>query len=158
MNARIPFDPQYVQSIGKAVYFFAYYEWIIIYVIEQFSPGFVNEYSRDRKMTSGHVAKRLKKVLLEGSTMAAEIRSALDTCCDEFVSLIPRRNALIHAHPITDTPTGEQILNFQGRVSEAIADMKWTSDKVERFAMDVSEASTIASSLFELVQSRTRQC
>ena len=158
MNTRIPFDPQYVQSVGKAVYFFAYYEWIIIYVIEQFSPGFVNEYSRNRKMTSGHVAKRLKKVLHEGTAMAAEIRSALDTCCDEFDSLIPRRNALIHAHPITDTPTGAQILNFQSGISEAIADMKWSGDSVERFAFDVSEASTKASALFELIQSRARQC
>lgn len=158
MNTRIPFDPQYVQSIGKAVYFFAYYEWIIIYVIEQLCPGFVTEYSRDRKMTSGHVAQRFKKALNEGSAIATEIEPALDACYDEFASLIPRRNALIHAHPITDTPTGAQILNFQSGLSEVIADMKWNSDAVERFALDVSRASTTASSLLEQLLCRTRQC
>ena len=158
MNARIPFDPQYVQSIGKAVYFFAYYEWTIIYVIERLCPGFVKEYSRDRKMTSGQVAERFKRELRKGTAVVSELRPGLDTCYDEFASLIPRRNALIHAHPITDTPAGAQILNFQGGLSEAIADMKWNSDAVECFIMDVSRASTKASTLLEQFPPRTRQC
>lgn len=158
MKPGIPHDPQYVQCIGRAVYFFAYYEWIIIYVIEELCPGFVEEYSRGRKMTSGQVAQRLERVLNRAPAIDAEIRSALDSCCDEFASLIPRRNALIHAHPITDTPSGDQILNFQGRHSNTISDLKWSRNEVDSFAMEVSEASIKASSLFEQLQCRTSPC
>ena len=147
MNTTVPFDLHYVQSIGKAVYFFAYYEWTMIYIIDRLRPGFVAEYSRGSKMSSGKVRKRFKRVLREKTVMVAENKPALDICYDEFASLIRRRNALIHAHPITDTPTGEQILNYQGPVSQAIADMKWDSDAVERFAMDVDRANVKASAL-----------
>ena len=93
-----------------------------------------------------------------GTAVVADNKAALDICYDEFDSLIPRRNALIHAHPITDTPTGAQILNYQGSVSQAIADMKWDNDAVERFTMDVSGASTKASALLTQLPRRTPQC
>ena len=95
---------------------------------------------------------------MKGSAIPTEIESALDACSDEFASLIPRRNALIHAHPITDTPTGAQILNFQSGLSEVIADMKWNSEAVERFALDVSRASTKARTLLEQLPCQTGQC
>ena len=155
---RIPLDPDYVQLVGTAVYAFSYYEWIIIYIIDGMTPGFVSEYSRDRKMTSRQVAEELERVMRGGAAVVADNKAALDICYDEFASLIPRRNALIHAHPITDTPTGAQILNYQGPVSQAIADMKWGNDAVERFTMDVSGASTKASALLAQLPRRTPQC
>ena len=157
MNMGIPLDPDYVQLVGTAVYAFSYYEWIIIYIIDGMTPGFVSEYSRDRKMTSRQVAEELGRVMRGGTAVVADNKAALDICYDEFASLIPRRNALIHAHPITDTPTGAQILNYQGPVSQAIADMKWGNDAVERFTMDVSGASTKASALLAQLPSRTPQ-
>ncbi len=41
MQNRVPFDPNYTALVGTAVYVFAYYEWAVIYLIQQFKPGFV---------------------------------------------------------------------------------------------------------------------
>ena len=57
MSTRVPFAEEYVISLGKAVYFFSYYEWIVIYIIDYLQRGFIAEYSRgERPMTSGHVS------------------------------------------------------------------------------------------------------
>ena len=148
MSIRIPFDPDYVQLVGTAVYVFSYYEWTIIYVIERLNPGFVSEYSRERKMTSGAVSSRLEKILSEDATNAVqENRRSLRICADEFASLIPRRNALIHAHPITDGTSGAQLLKFQSMPSESIADLKWNITEIEQFIAKIDKASVGASAL-----------
>ena len=151
MNVRVPFDPDYIRLVGTAVYVFAYYEWTIIYIIELLSPGFVSEYSRQKKMTSGHVEKRLEA--LSKAPGAREVDAdALVRCSTDFSSLVPRRNALIHAHPITDAPTGAQLLNFQSLPSAPITDMKWTADAVKQFTRDVDEAAVRAGCLFDALR------
>ena len=148
MSIRIPFDPDYVQLVGTAVYVFSYYEWTIIYVVERLNPGFVSEYSRKRKMTSGAVSNRLKEILSEDATNAVqENQRSLRICTDEFASLIPRRNALIHAHPMTDGTSGAQLLNFQSMPSESIADLKWNITEIEQFIAKIDKASARASAL-----------
>lgn len=62
-TTRTPIDDQYVCLVGKAVYLFAYYEWTIIYIIEQLEKGFVGEYSRGKPMTSGKVSYRFGNVI-----------------------------------------------------------------------------------------------
>jgi hypothetical protein len=59
----VPIDNQYAALIGKAAYVFAYYEWIIIWIIDYLEAGFVNSYSREHSMTSGGVQKRLQDVI-----------------------------------------------------------------------------------------------
>ena len=146
MNVRIPFDPEYIRLVGTAVYVFSYYEWTIIYIIERLSPGFVSEYSREKKMTSGHVKKRLDALSKDPGAREVDA-DALVRCSTDFSSLVPRRNALIHAHPITDSPSGDQLLNFQSMASAQITDMKWTADAVECFISDVDEAAIRAGRL-----------
>ena len=65
MNTRVPFDADYVKLLGRAVYLFSYYEWIIIYIMERLQPGFLAEYSREHKrgMTSGQVRDRFEKAV-----------------------------------------------------------------------------------------------
>ena len=106
---RVPFDPNYVALVGKAVYVFAYYEWAVIYLMEQFERGFVARYCRKEIMTSGKVKKKLQSILDDPATVYTEVSSTeLRNCCDRFGKLIDKQNALIHAHLITDAD-GSQI-------------------------------------------------
>ena len=131
MGTRVPHDPNYTALVGKAVYFFAYYEWAMIYLIEQFKPGFVRRYARGKPMTSGKVRDALQAVLADlATTYAAVSMTDLQACLDEFTKLIKRRNALIHAHPITDHD-GAQVLNYQASPDSALPDMKWPAQEVE---------------------------
>ena len=123
-TTRVPVDDQYAALVGKAVYVFAYYEWTIIWIIEHLEAGFVSSYSRGNPMTSGGVQKRLHGVINNPLTNFAKIsRQELQACCDTFGSLIVKRNALIHAHPRTDTE-GAQILAYQTKLSKPLPDMK----------------------------------
>ena len=149
VKVRVPLDDDYTALVGKAVYVFSYYEWTIIYIIEALSPGFVSEYSREHSLTSGAVCGRLRKLVDDGAKPETSDAGELETCLDEFSSLIPRRNALIHAHPITNQPDGAQILNFQGPTSHLISDMKWDSGAVETFIRDVDNAAVRAGALFD---------
>lgn len=147
MNYRIPFDDDYVEEVGKAVYMFAYYEWAIIYLVERLQPGFVRAYCRGRRrMTSGTVRKRFGNALdsYTGSHGVDEAR--LEECYQKFDSLIPKRNALIHAHPITGV-NRSQILNYQGNPSQLISDMKWEHSQIEEFMKEIDEAACEANEL-----------
>ena len=148
MNVRVPVDPHYAKLVGTAVYVFAYYEWIVVYIIERRSQGFLAEYSRVKKMPSGQVAGRFK-ALSENLGAQDPDADGLERCSAEFSSLVPRRNALIHAHPMTDAPGGSQLLNFQSRPSAQIADMKWTADAVKEFVRAVDEAAVRAGRLLD---------
>ena len=151
MNVRVPFDPDYTRLVGTAVYVFSYYEWTIIYIIERLNPGFVSEYSRQKKMTSGHVKRRIEA--LSKALGAHEVDAdALVRCSADFSSLVPRRNALMHAHPITDGPWGDQILNFQSMASAEITEMKWTADAVTEFIRAVDEAAVQAGRLLDALR------
>jgi hypothetical protein len=86
--------------------------------------GFVSSYSRGNPMTSGVVQKRLQDVINNPLTNFVKIlRQELQACCDTFGSLIIKHNALIHAHPYTDTD-GSQILAYQTKSSKPLPDMK----------------------------------
>lgn len=64
----VPHDPQYTALVGTAVYVFAYYEWAIIYLIQQYKPEFVARYCREAPMTSGGVKKALEAILSDPQT------------------------------------------------------------------------------------------
>ena len=125
MATRVPYDPSYTALVGAAVYVFAYYEWAVIYLIQQFKPGFVARYCRGGPMTSAQVKRELQTILDDKATIYTHVsRAELVACRNRFALLIDKRNALIHAHPITDTD-GSKILNYQTRVDRPLPDMKW---------------------------------
>ena len=99
MKIRVPFDENYVSQIGKAIYLFSYYEWTIIYLVEQLQPGFVKKYSREKTMTSNDILKKFKSALELASNDFDGNKAELKDCSNEFARLIPKRNALVHAHP-----------------------------------------------------------
>jgi hypothetical protein len=77
-------------------------------------------------MTSGQVRKELEKILSNADTVYTSVsRDELQAVCSTFSALIDRRNALIHAHPITDSD-GSQILNYQASIHRPLSDMKWS--------------------------------
>lgn len=103
IDTRIPYDPAYTTLVGTAVYVFSYYEWTMIYLIQRFKPGFVAQYCRGAVMTSGNVKKELKAVVDSADTDYTVVsEEELRGCLNEFARLIDKRNALIHAHPMTD--------------------------------------------------------
>ena len=145
MKTRVPFDKNYVALVGTAVYVFSYYEWAIIYIIERLKSGFVAEYCRGTAMSSGKVLKRFNEALQHADDHNAG-KSALECCSKEFADLIKKRNALIHAHPITNID-GAQILNYQANPSKSISDMKWTNNEIERFIKEIDIAACRAGKL-----------
>ncbi|MGC1817102.1 MAG: hypothetical protein WA900_05555 [Casimicrobiaceae bacterium] len=144
---RVPYDSKYTALVGTAVYVFAYYEWAVIYLIQQFKPGFVARYCRGAPMTSGAVKKELEAVVADHqTTYTAVTRAEVEACVEEFAHLIDKRNALIHAHPITDHD-GSQILNYQARVDRPLPDMKWPVAEVEAAIGEFDKAACSANDL-----------
>ncbi len=118
-TTRVPVDASYAALVGKAVYVFAYYEWTIIWILEFLHPGFLGRYCRGDPMTSGNVRQELQRVIDDPTTEFTGItKQSLQDCCAEFEHLIVRRNALIHAHPCTDTD-GSQILAYQTKTTKS---------------------------------------
>ena len=151
MKTRIPFDEIYVKLIGQAVYTFSYYEWQIIYLVEQLQPGFVKAYSRPcgkPPMASYRVFEAFEAALKEAPSDFDGNKEAFKACMNKFKNLIPRRNALIHAHPITDI-NGAQVLNYQSALSKPISDLKWDEKEISNFIKAVDEAVCQASKVFD---------
>src|SRR3546814_9400565 len=120
MHTRVPHDSDNVHLIGTAVYFFAYYGWAVIYLIQQYKDGFVSKYSREATMTSRAVCDELDSILADDRRSYDVVaKNELQACRDEFDCLVHKRNALIHAHPITDQD-GSQILSYQGRAGRPL--------------------------------------
>ncbi len=135
--------------VGKAVYIFAYYEWTIIWINEFLENGFVQEYSREKTMTSGAVKSRFEKTIKSIGTIPNDVtKQELQNCLEHFSELIIKRNALIHAHPITDVD-GSQILSYQTQPTKPLPDMKWPSLEVENMISEVDEIGCEASSLLD---------
>ncbi len=154
-TTRAPLDDTYVALVGKAVYVFAYYEWTLIYIIEYLRNGFVGEYSRGKQLTLGNVRDELQNTInnLPSSFQNVSI-SDLQKICDDFEQLIIKRNALIHAHPITDTD-GAQILAYQTKVTKPLPDMKWPKTKVASILTAFDAAACRAGSFLEHLRRRT---
>jgi len=148
-TTRVPVDDQYAALLGKAVYVFAYYEWNIIWIMELLDNGFVHKYSRMDSMTSGKVEKEFLKLIDDRARIFTKVsKSDLQVCHQKFQSLILKRNALIHAHPITDVD-GSQILNFQTKPSKPIPDMKWSKNEVKEVIEEFDRAAVSAGEVLE---------
>jgi len=90
---------------------------------------------------SGAVKIRLQEVIDDNQTSFAKVsKQELQVCCDVFDNLIVKRNALIHAHPSTDTD-GAQILAYQTDTSRRLPDMKWPKEEVEKIISEIDVAA-----------------
>jgi hypothetical protein len=151
-STRVPVDDSYAGLVGKAVYVFAYYEWTIIWIIEKLRGGFVAKYSRGSPMTSGAVRQELQSVIGDPATDFSKLaKKDLQNCCDEFDRLIIKRNALIHAHPCTDSD-GSQILAYQTKTTRPLPDMRWPRAEVEAIIGEFDRAACGAGALFDKIR------
>jgi hypothetical protein len=148
-STRVPVDDVYVQKVGKAIYIFAYYEWTIIWIIEKLDQGFVNEVCREKVLTSGQIAIRFKKAIKSKNSQLVKVLSdELDECCALFEELVVKRNALVHAHPCSDT-NGDQILNYQTKATKPLPDIKWPTNELENIIQEFDSAVCLASGLLD---------
>lgn len=153
-STRIPVNDNYAALVGKAVYVFAYYEWTIIYIIEKLEVGFASEYSRPKKgvYTSGIVKKKLEDTIKSTMLPIKGVdKQMLDKCLSTFNDLIEKRNALIHAHPIT-AKDGSQILSYQAKSSKPISDKIWPINEVEKLIVDIDNAAVEAGLILDLIR------
>lgn len=148
--SKIPFETDYVLNLGETVYKFSYYEWIIIYIVEILNPGFVKDYSRAKSpMTSGAVKNKFEQAIESTDfTEFAVAKHEMMQCFGEFKQLVEKRNALIHAHPIS-YKTGAQILAYQGNLSKVISDYTWTNENITALNQEIESASERVSEIFE---------
>ena len=152
MLTRIPIDPNYATALGKAVYAFAYYEWAIIYLIEHIEVGFVAMYSRGKPMTSGGVKKAFDKAIENPLAVFSVLsKCEMEKCRDTFAGLVEIRNALIHAHPGTDS-NGSQILFYQASLLKTFSDVKWPEQVVTEALKKFDEAAVEAGMLLDRVR------
>ncbi|URX62065.1 hypothetical protein KR767_18770 [Luteibacter anthropi] len=154
---RVPVDAEYAALVGRATYVFSYYEWTVIYIIEQLSPGFLTEYSRGGKaMMSGIVLGHMDRAINALSTGIGDVTiEELRAVQAQFATLKDQRNALIHAHPATDVD-GSQILIHQKSHPKALPDMKWPLSEVKHLVSAFDKAAVDVSPVLErLMQAKT---
>jgi hypothetical protein len=148
-TTRVPVDESYVALVGKAAYLFAYYERTIICIIELLRSGFVNEYSRGKAMTSGMVKEQFISTIDNLPATFQKVAVAdLREVRGEFDRLIVKRNALIQAHPITDSD-GSRILTYQTSATKPLPDMKWPKTQVESIIVAFDLAACQAGSILD---------
>ena len=105
-------------------------------------------------MVSGEVKRELEKILDNPQTTYTLVTKAeLDISCKNLTDLIVKRNALIHAHPVTDHD-GSQILSYQTNLDRKLTDMKWPVAEVETAIAEFDQA---ACSVNELLHRLLRQ-
>lgn len=134
-NFRIPADDAYTAMLGRAVYNFTYYEWVVVWTIEKIQPGYLSHYSQEGP-TAGHVASKFKAVVV-----GADARLA--ACAAAFDALRKERDKLLHAHPYT-AANGVQQLGYRGRHPSA----EWPLAEVEKAALAFDDAACELNSLF----------
>lgn len=92
-------------------------------------------------MTSGQVKEALQAVIDNPATRFSKVtKQELESCCGGFEELIVKRNALIHAHPCTDSD-GSQILAYQTKTTRSLPDMKWSKHEVEAIVAEFDNAA-----------------
>ena len=69
------------------------------------------------------------------------------------MQLINKRNALIHAHPITDED-GSQILSYQSKPGKSISDMIWQSSEVDDLIQEIDKAAVEAGAILDKLRSK----
>lgn len=95
----MPTDPDYFESLGRAIYRWAQMEWAIVYLAEEIhSEG--RKAHRSASMTSVLVARQLRSALGDTNVSDSAYTDA-KAISDEYEDLIRRRNEIVHAHPAT---------------------------------------------------------
>lgn len=146
MNIRIPYNEEFTNKLGLALYVFAYYEGTIIDILSFIDHEFRLEYYRKSSLTSGQLKNRFENYLSDN----LEIVGLLE-CYENFKNSIDLRNSLIHAHPATDSD-GEIILNYQTKFKKVIHDYKWTFSEIDNFINTINDYEILAAKVLDEIR------
>ncbi len=130
---RIPADPEYLQSLGRAVYNFTYLEWGIVWTIAKLSSdGFA---SVPRGETARAIAKALTNAIdTTNPKLSASLRIRLVKLDEQFRKAISERNKLFHAHPYTAKDGSQQLGG--GGLEWPIENIRSASIRFEELAIE----------------------
>ena len=135
---RLPMDEEYIKWLGVAVYSFAYMEGTVIDIYRFLDDSFAQKYFRAEKgITSGQLKNHFESFLNKNKSslvlpVGVKIQD-IETVFNEFHDLTERRNALIHAHPVT-LPSGGEGLAFQtGKPKAKEKDVVWELNVIKQF-------------------------
>jgi len=138
---RIPADDAYTAMLGRAVYNFTYYEWVVVNTIEKIKPGYLRWYSSEGP-TAGRVGATFVSEAA-GYQADPSIIAELNACAATFNHLRTTRNQLLHAHPYT-AADGAQQLDYRGHHPNA----NWPMGEVEAAARQFDDAACALNELF----------
>lgn len=104
---RVPVEPDYLVSIGRATFCFAGLEWNAVTCGGKLSPGFINTVA---KMTAGKIADEIVEF---GPLIKDEAkRTRYQAAVGEFKRLVKRRNDLVHSTPATTVDNEQRLFRF----------------------------------------------
>lgn len=140
---RYPVDHDYAALLGYAVFLYAMLEWQVVYIGEKLQPGFVSE---NIGKEGGRIAAALTRAInANSSTLSTAIVEKLDEISARFQVLKDRRNALIHARPITmPGPERTPGLSYNGRSGDAL----WTEDEIIEAIKEFEKAAEDANNIY----------
>ena len=137
-HPRIPVEARYVQSLGQAVYNFAYLEWGVIWSLEKLVPGYIR---RSEKQTAGAMASEFVDAARKAN-LPEGVQAALIAVAGTFQDAVETRNHLLHAHPYT-AERGEQRL---ARTKKATR-VDWTIEDIDKAALTFEECAIAVNDL-----------
>lgn len=146
---RIPADPDYLVSLGRATWVWAYCESFVVDLMDRLKPGFKTKVARSkRNHTAGTIRSELEMLLNAESTDFTRIsKTELQSVRDQLAILIDRRNSLIHGRPISGN-----ILAYQGNLGKSNPDVQWPAAAVDAFTEDVARERIRIDPIFEKVR------
>ena len=85
----------YLHTLGRAIYNFAYLEWGIVWLAETVEPGFLTDASQ---LTAGQIARRFSESI-ERLPSTVQDKDQLRAVAASFRELLPARDGLVHGNP-----------------------------------------------------------
>lgn len=142
MDYRIPIAEDYLKVLGRAIYNFAYYEAVVLNVMQNIDSRYVNKTVKKGKATSGEVADQFLKMVRKFSMEDVNLKDRLHQSASDFLLHVDERNKLVHARPYTASSGEQQLLYWM-----YIENIEWDKADVEEAARAFDGA---AASLLEL--------
>ena len=134
----IPFNEDYVQELGAAMYIFSYLEWGVVCCNVCLEPGY--EHIVD-KGTAHNIAEKFQSLVRRSTSIPLNVKPAIEDCANKFLALVADRNMLVHGNPYTAISGSQQLLysGKSGRKEWAVDEIRAVAAKFEELAIEVNK-------------------
>lgn len=129
---QIPVENDYLLALGRAAYNFAYLEWGIIHLADQYTQGFLE---LSHTLTAGQISRQFGEIVIRMPD-DFEQKTEVEEVATQFGSLVVNRNKLMHGNPFS-ADGGEQRLTYAGRHGPK----DWTIEEINTFSDQTAELS-----------------